>query len=223
MGYLDRPIQQKSFTKQGMSLIYSLGEKGEEFLVNDEFGVEPKRRKNEVTFPYLQHAMMISRFHSAIALSVRERSPKAELTRWLQGYDLRDELEKDGERTDLMPDAYFKIEDEKGTLNFFLEADQGTMPQQRFLDKMKIYWRWWRNRTCEKSLDIARFRVLTITTGEERKENLRRITKKADTRQEGSNMFLFLSETAYSTKKPKTVLEPAWLSPRDDVGHALLE
>ncbi len=221
MGFLDRPVQQKSFAKQGMSLIYGLGEKGKEFFVED-FDA-PERKQREVTFPYLQHAMMISHFHSAFVLALRKHEPKEEITRWIQGQDLKEALSREGEKTDLVPDAYFRTEDEKGTLNFFVEADQGTMTRQRFLEKMKIYWHWWRIGYCKQTLDVERFRVLTITPTEERKESLRRITKKADTRQDGSLMFEFLSETQYSTKKPDAVLEPVWMSPKDEVRRKLLE
>jgi hypothetical protein len=52
---------------------------------------------------------------------------------------------------------------------------------------------------------------------------LRRITKKADTRQDGSLMFEFISESQYSTKKPDAVLDAVWMSPKDETKRKLLE
>jgi len=220
MGYLDRPVQQKAFAKQGMSLIYGLGEKGKEFFMGE---FDPKERKpREVTFPYLQHAMMISRFHSAFVLALQKHEPKEELVRWIQGAELKQAIKREGRTTDLVPDAFFEVRGSKGTLYFFLEADQGTMTRERVLEKMKTYWKWWQTEFVKPTLDTDRFRVLTIAPSEARAENLRRITKKADYRQQGSNMFLFLSETAYSTKKPEGILEPVWLSPKDDIKKVLL-
>lgn len=221
MGFLDRPVQQKAFAKQGMSLIYGLGPQGKEFFVDDEW--EPKERKpKEVTFPYLQHAMMISRFHSSFILALRRRKPEEHLTTWMQGVELKRALKRENRELDLVPDAFFQVEGPKGTLSFFLEADQGTMTRDRFLAKMKTYWQWYRSEFVKPTLGTDRFRVLTIAPTYERKENLRRITKKADYRQEGSNMFQFLSEEVYSTKRPDSILGPIWMGPKDDEKRAIV-
>jgi hypothetical protein len=54
MGYLDRPVQQKAFAKQGMSLIYGLGEKGKEFFVGEfdpkESRLPPAREQHVSVF-----------------------------------------------------------------------------------------------------------------------------------------------------------------------------
>ena len=87
---------------------------------------------------------------------------------------------------------------------------------------MRTYWKWHRGKRHEKTLGIQNFRVLTITKSEERAEDLCRITKNADDRRTGSNMFLFLSETQYSLKKPEAVLSPIWASPKGEK-HGILE
>ncbi len=218
LGYVERPASQKLFGKPAGFLVYSLGKKGAELLARRE----PAGRK-EATFPYLAHAMMISRFRSILSLALKKYPDKPELARWAQGRELKKMLAARGEATELVPDAFFAIEHKGDKLNFFLEADRGTMTRERFLDKMKIYWRWWREKRCERNLGITRFRVLTIAPSENRSENLRKTTKEADTRKEGSAMYLFAPETAFSLKKPEAVLSPVWLSPKDETRHHLLE
>ena len=218
LSYVERPVSQKLFEKPTGFLIYSLGVKGAGLLSRRE--LSPKKG---VAFPYLAHAMMISRFHSILSLALKGHADKPELTRWVQGYELKDLLSEGGEKTELVPDAFFTIGHKGNKLNFFLEADRGTMTRERVLDKMKTYWRWWREGRCQRKLGISRFRVLTVTPGEERSENLRLVSKGADTRREGSAMYLFAPETAFSLKKPEAVLFPVWLSPKDETKHHLLE
>jgi len=220
LGYLERPESQKLFPKTGSFLIYSIGDQGAELLSRKELA---GNKSKEVAYPNLLHAMMLSYFHCTLSLALKGRSPETKLTRWTQGYELKDELSSRGEKTELVPDAFFTIEDKGDLLPFFLEVDRSTMTQERFVKKMRIYWKWWREERCEKTLGIEKFRVLTITPSKERAENLRRATKRADDRKQGSNMFLFLSEKEYSLKNPEAVLSPLWLSPKDETKHSILE
>ncbi len=219
-GFVERPRAQKTFPRSKQFLIYSLGEKGKELVSvsRKEFSKQSK----EVGFPYLAHAMMVSQFRATLTLALRKYPSHPKIERWLQGYDLRDELASHGGRPELVPDAFFTIKDKDEFLDFFLEADQSTMEGKRMLAKMRIYWKWWRGLRHEKTLGIKNFRVLTITKSEERAENLCHITKQADDRRTGSNMFLFLSEKKYSLEKPEAVLSPIWTSAKGEK-HALLE
>lgn len=106
---------------------------------------------------------------------------------------------------------------------FFLEADQSTMTNARFLKKMRAYWNWWRQGRHTKKFGIKSFRVLTIAKTEKRKENLRKMTKGADERRKGSLMFWFTSEQNYSLRESKSILEPIWQTPKDESFHSLLE
>lgn len=224
-GYVDRPPQQIISALPKGHIVYGLGAKGAEFLFeNREERAEKLRQvktNRETAFPYIAHALMVSQFRAALSLACEKE--KAKLTRWRQGVELKQDLKLKGETPDLLPDAFFAIERGDRRWNFFLEADRSTMTLDRFLGKLKTYWDWWREEKYKERLDISRFRVLTITVSEERKENLRRTAKSADARRQGSNMFLFISEKDYSLKKPEAVFQPIWVSPRDEAEHSLLE
>ena len=94
--------------------------------------------------------------------------------------------------------------------------------EEKFLSKLRSYWRHNREERFKISLGITHFRVLTITPNERRAENLRRLAKEADDKREGSPMYLFLSETQYSLTKPDGVLAPIWASPKGGK-HGILE
>lgn len=206
-------------------IIYGLGEKGAELLFHDlkerAEKIKLVQLDQKTAFPSFAHALMISQFHAVLTLALQETGGK--ITRWSQGYDLRDMLRVRGDTPELVPDAFFTIEQNDGLWNFFLEADRSTEARHILLDKMKTYWEWSRNKTYNGHLNITGFRVLTITPSEERKDNLRTTAKNADTRREGSAMYLFACEKDYSLKKPEAVLSPIWLSPKDDAKHHILE
>jgi len=224
-GYIDRPPQQNLVGLMNHHIVYGLGIKGAEVLFADAERDEKIRlvkQNRETTFPYIAHALMISQFRASLTLALREHPAKPKIEKWLQGYELKDALALRGTNPELVPDAFFTIGEGENALDFFLEADRSTMPRERVLDKLKIYWKWHREKSQEKILGINNFRVLTITKSEERAENLRKIAKNADDKKIGSNMYLFLSETQYSLAKPQAVLSPVWASAKDE-RHGILE
>ncbi|MCL5114153.1 MAG: replication-relaxation family protein [Patescibacteria group bacterium] len=222
VGFVERPRQQLSTRLMSGHMVYGLGRKGAEFLFEGEAERREYLRRvrldQETAFPYIAHALMISQFRSELALALEKAGGKATLSRWAQGYELKELLD----RTGLVPDAFFSIDTPKGRLNFFLEADRSTMTRERVLAKMKTYWKWQQARAFEKKLGVSRFRVLTLTVSEERKENLRWMAKGADPLREGKRMFMFACEKQFSLSRPESVLAPVWLSPKDDEKLALV-
>jgi len=140
----------------------------------------------------------------------------------VQGNDLKVLLRHRGENPPLVADAYFVLETSEYKHPCFLEADRATMTEERFTNKLRMYWRHNREERFQPTLGVAHFRVLTITPNETRAENLCRAAKEADDRKTGSNLFLFLAETQYSLAKPEAVLSPIWASPKGDK-HGVLE
>ncbi len=226
-GYLERPPQQNISALPKGHIVYGLGAKGAELLYeNREERAEKLRQvklNRETTFPYIAHALMISQFRAALTLAAEKTGGKMKVARWRQGFELKNYLKLRGGTPELMPDAFFAIEQGDRRWNLFLETDRSTMTLDRFLVKLKTYWKWWWEEKYKEQLGISHFRVLTITISEERKENLLRVAKNADPRRQGSNMFLFISEKEFSLKKPEAVLSPVWLSPRDGLKHSFLE
>lgn len=225
-GYIDRPPSQLSYYRTRGHLIYALGRKGADAIYSGEpelrGRIDWQKKNAEVKFPFLDHAMMISDFRAALTLALKDH-PRAKISSWRQGEDLRDRVRlKDG-KVAIVPDAFFTLEEGDDLMHFFLEADRSTMTLDRFLRKLQAYWQWWREGGHEKKFDIKSFRVLTITISPERKENLRNISRQADGRGQGSNLFLFSCEKNYSLEKPEAILLPIWQSSKDESLRHLLE
>ena len=224
-GYLDRPLKQTSAKLSSSHMVYALGRKGAELLSKDakeREGIYRRVKEVERTLPLMAHSLMISQFRVCLTLAAKTHGVK--ITRFTQGYDLKEMLrDVHGENPSLVPDAFFTLEDKGDVINFFLEADRGTMTAERFVNKPKIYWSWRDDERLKKKLRLARFRVLTIAPSERRSDSLRNAGKGGDPRGEGSLMFLFASETEYSLATAKKILEDIWKSPKADTLHSILE
>ena len=220
-GYLDRPPEQAVAGLPTYHLVYGLGEKAAELIGGAEERAVKTRLSGKVASPNIAHALMISQFRVVLTLALKKSGGK--ITRWSQGYALRDLLKTRGQTPEVVPDAVFTLDVNDGYYHFFLEADRSTMPTHRVLEKFKTYWNWNRNKTYEKILDIPYFRVLTITETKERRDSLCRTAKDADARKTGSHAFIFVCEKDYSLKKPEAVLAPIWLSAKDTNKHSFLE
>ncbi|KKU65532.1 MAG: hypothetical protein UX89_C0027G0001 [Parcubacteria group bacterium GW2011_GWA2_47_16] len=223
-GYLDRPTVQKTARLASSHIVYSLGRKGAETLAKnaeEREGILRRIRENEHTLPLIAHSLMISQFRVCLTLALKKQS-EIKLTRWAQGNDLKSALSKRGANPPLVPDAFFVLETPTHKYPLFLEADRATMTQERFVSKLKMYWRHNREQSFQNTLGVSNFRVLTITPNEGRSANLCLAAKEADDRREGSLMYLFLSETRYNAATPEALLKPMWRSPKNDEPQAIV-
>jgi len=220
-GYIERPVQQFTYLKPSEYLVYSLARKGAE-LISQKKGFSARAKPSkEIGVSFLRHSLMISDFRLALSLAL-SNSSQFKLAVW-KDLGLIDAVYCEGERLPIAPDAFFTIESKDYLMHFFLEADRSTMALERMLNKYKGYWIWRAEGSQKQKLDIANFRVLTVCISEERAENLRQISKKADDNQTGSEMFWFASEKAYAPAIHEKILEPIWKTSKNENPHHLLE
>ncbi len=223
-GYIDRPVSQLSQLETSAHFVYAIGRKGAKLIFTDRRSQSNWTRNNKkAQEPFLKHALMISNFRVVLYLAL-QKTKTAKLVHW-QEDDLRDSVNVKEQRIPFAPDGFLIIEDKDELIYFFLEADRGTMTNKKFLQKMKAYWQYWQEDKHIKKFNFdIDFRVLTITDKKARKENIRKITQKANnTREEGSVMFWFACEKSFDLENPKSILESIWLSAKDDTPHFLLE
>jgi hypothetical protein len=222
LGYVERPLSQKENALPSDFLVYSLGKKGAFLAFADKRDIKTWAKRNaKISSPNLAHALMVSQFRTVLTLGLQKRG--GIISRWLQGYDLKDELTLKSRTPDIVPDAFFTVKLKDKQWHFFLEADRSTMSHHRFLAKMRAYWRWFAEKTYNAQLKIENFRVLTIANAEGRRDNLQTTAKDADPKRSGSGLFLFACEKDYSLQNPEAVLSSIWLSAKDNNKHSLFE
>ena len=134
---------------------------------------------------------------------------------------------REGTRTQLIegaviPDGYFGLTSGDKTAYFFLEADRSTMSNARYLAKLKAYYHFWATqiRTGKHPSGMTRFRVLTVTLSEERKDNLRETAREVDAGGKAPNFFWFACERSYRDK-PQQVMGPIWQTLQDETLKSL--
>ena len=223
-GLVDRPTKQHDFLKPPGPMVYALGNKGADVLAEtlevDRGKVNWQTKNREVGLHYIDHTLMVSNFRATLTLALKPLQ-EANLISWGQGPELKVTALVDGQRVAIVPDGFFTVQG-KGPLHYFLEADRSTMTSKRFLRKMRAYWRWWKDGGHQNKFGISRFRVLTLTISEKRKENLRKLATRADDRQQGSPMFLFACEKNFRLEQPEAILQAIWQTPVDDKWHSIL-
>jgi DNA-binding HxlR family transcriptional regulator len=220
-GLVERPPSQFTYFQKAAHIVYSLTKKGAE-LVSQDMGVsdQVKQPKN-MGVSFLQHSLMISNFKTILELALKENG-QSKLSFWSEPKTI-DVIYSGGERLPIAPDAFFTIEDKDYLMHFFLEVDRSTMALERMVKKFKGYWDWRAEGGHKRKLKISNFRVLTVALTEDRKENIRKIARKADDNQTGSEMFWFACEKAYNLENTGKILDPIWKTSKNENLHHILE
>ena len=177
---------------------------------------------------YLEHALMISRFQTALRCACGA-SGTIVLERWCPDGFIRDavwiEHRDRRERIPIAPDAFFILNvlggSNPGRIHVLLEADRATMDIPRFVTKLRGYWHLWRSGRQESLLGVKNCLVVTVTTSPERARNLMTACKSVSDR--GLRMFLFAPESSYLPTNSRQILDPIWRTPSDTARHSLLE
>jgi hypothetical protein len=191
--------------KRGMGrspTLYVLDKQGYDALREEgieDFSGFPKR---DLSSLFLEHTLAINEVRIAINLAcqrlgwgVLEWQGENEIKREYEHVIARERGRKQ-RSIPILPDSYFVIEiPGRGKSHFFLEVDRGTMPQERYKQKIVGY-------VAYLNLDIARrrfkaqgLRVLTVT---DRPRRFPQLVQTASTVQGIGNRFWFAQLSAIS-------------------------
>lgn len=209
-GYLDRPRAQIDYYRRGSrAMVYALGNKGMALLERED-GI-PRRKLNwtadnrTVTRFFMEHTLAVAEAMVAIEYSCRKQGieliPHSDIAfKWSVPVRYNDAVVTVG----IIPDRVFGLRDKKRPNEIawvFIEADRATMPVQRrslkqtsFARKLIAYHETWRRKVLAD--DFPRFRVLTVTTSEDRVEHLLKANRTLG-QGKGSGLFLFTHQKAF--------------------------
>ena len=215
--------------------IYALDRAGAQIL-SDEIGIDPSeldwRPKNaEENYPFMQHLLDTNDFRIALTLACEDRN--VFLVSWTDEKELKKEEAYDHvfltgpsggtQKVAVIPDASFVIgiADRQG--RFCVEIDRGTVTvsptawQQRgWTQKIRAYLEYYQSGAYERRYQTRSFRVLTVTTSEERLQNMRKATEEVG----GDARFWF---TTFEQVKADTILtEKVWYRAVNEGAYSLL-
>jgi hypothetical protein len=224
-GYLDRPPAQLDWYAQGSEpLVYALGNRGVAVLAaeGERGGALRWDKSRNVSRQFLRHTLAVAEVMVAFEVACRDTEgvtliqPEEILTaapeatrrlrlpfRWQVEVSERDKLHRLGVEPDRVFGLSFAGEPEhRRRAYFFLEADRGTMPvvrqglvQTSFRRKLLGYQETWRQGLHRIHLGIPNFRVLTVTTNEER---ARRLIEACGSLTGGARLFLLVNHERVS-------------------------
>jgi len=229
--YLAR-FEQATTRRQPKPFVYMLDQRGAELLSKDA-GEKVRWRPahNSVNFTFLDHLLLTNTFRVCATIAAREQG--VTLVEWIDDDDLKHRQQTnyvtlsgpDGgqaKKVPILPDGYFFLQTENYQFRFFIEIDRGSIVGQAS--------RWGRRdwatrvRAYNQFVESGRFaecfggqgmRILTVTVGEGRMHNLKRITREVG----GRNRWWF---TTFDLVSPQSVLGPIWSSAGKPGTHGLV-
>jgi hypothetical protein len=247
-GYVDRPrAQLDRFPTSGTApMLYALADRGARLLRQrgdlPSATVEWSRKNRKVQRPFIDHQVEIVDFQVALqrAVSTRadvrlsfegERSAAA-LRRQGRGarpcFALSAQLSQNGivHHVSVVPDSVLALHFADGTQhNYAVEIDRGTMPvfrsdpeQTSIARKMQVYLSAHAAKQHQREFGWTNFRVLFVTTNQERIETMIDASRQPYTRRRGAGASLFWFSTFAEIKEAADLLALKW---RDGNRHAV--
>lgn len=233
-GYLARYEQPQLLSEGRQPLIYQLDRKGADMLMA-ELSLEPQELdwrpdQNEVSPFFARHLLATNDVRIAMTQAAADRGWTIES--WIDDKSLRSREMKDyvtvarakgrRRRTAIVPDGYCALFDGKYRYHHFFEIDRATTTGQSTVSgrrswelKVQAYLSYWKTGLYQKRYKTKSYRVLTVTTGPTRLENLKRITEDAG----GGSLFWF---TTFDEARRETILgEPIWSYAGSEDRHTL--
>jgi hypothetical protein len=229
-GYLYREELPVPLTQGRRPLVYFLDKKGKDALCC-HFDLDPKeidwhRRQNTVGDTFIEHTLQTNDVRVAVTVAAQQHN--FTLATWLDDRTLRKQQNRDAvtisgpqggkpRRVAVVPDGYFHLKSPDYEFHFCLEADRRTVVGQYsrwggkdWSRKVRAYIAYFtrsepdKPSVYEQRFGTSKLRILTVTTGQKRLENLKRITEQAG----GRGRFWF---TTFDALTSETVLtEPIW-------------
>src|SRR4051812_24755060 len=237
-GYIDRPRAQLDYYPAFGSapMIYALADRGAR-LLREWDGVkfrnpEWSRKNREAGRPFIEHQIEIVDFGVGVQRAVRARSDimlisaddmVAAAPRGLPAanpFSLQAKLSDRGiaRETAIVPDIVFGLELTDGSRrNFMVEIDRGTMPVRRsdpdqtsIERKMRGYLTAHAAKLHKEQFGWANFRVLFVTTNQDRVETMIDVARQSQARRHGIGASLFWFSTFGEIKEAADLLSFEW-------------
>jgi hypothetical protein len=224
-GYLDRPrAQVKYFSEDGSRpMVYAVASAGARTITISGHRC-PRHDNRNLKQLYMQHTLQVS----DVMVAFTRASRHADAPRLLLEEDLAPDKSpskafqwavtvrngSESKRVSIFPDRIFALEspDNCERVFYFVEADQATMPVSRRSLNQSSIWRkllayeaTWSQKIHETRFSTKRFRVLFVTTSQERVDHLMAACSKLP---RGHGLFLFTTTEALREKS--NVLTLPW-------------
>ena len=223
-GLLQRDEQPTRLSEGRLPLLYTLERAGAELLAHDQhvelrqLNWRPRQNKAQTSQFFLGHLLQVNDVRIEVSLAAQDHGYHLD---WLDERTLKSQIGKDvvtvgeqgapAQRTTIIPDGYCNLAGANGRYHLFWEIDRRTVvgrahpPERRdWARKVEAYIAYRKSGLFQQRFQAENFRVLTVTTGEQRLANLKHITEEMG----GKARFWF---TTFASLTAETVLTaPIW-------------
>lgn len=224
-GFLDRILPKVARGEGAKPIIYCLDERGAQLLAEELEGeVDWRPKDREVGKMFLDHTLKINDVRIAVTLAAEKAG--FQLRKWTDEKTLKSQEMKDyvtistpggrKRKVAVIPDGYFILNIGEKKAHFFIEVDLATLSNTRWKTKIQAYLAYIRQGLYQKRYRTRSLRILTVTTGERRLQNLKTTTEAA----EGQRMFWFT--TFDQATSDKILTEPIWQVATSEGLHSLI-
>ena len=219
-GLLHRGEQEQVRSEGRRPYLYMLTPEGVQ-LLEDELGLEPedidwKPSYNSVKWPFLEHLLATNDLR--VRMEVAAPKVGLRILEWVDDLSLastsiRDQIvvpARGGgtQQTTVGPDGYVSLlaPDGKTRHRAFIEADRATVPLTRWKNKVWKYQHYFRSKAFRRRYGATKpFRVLTVTTSQERLQNMKQATEA-----QGATTWFWFSTYAALTDPETVLFAPTW-------------
>ncbi|GEM_PF-3327070 len=208
-GYLKRIVRPTRMGEGSSMFLYLPSRRGPRIIFAN--GTDRKIRMRS-SF-HMDHALAINTFRICLELATR-KSKNLSLDSWKEGRKIgmtATVKDKEGiKKVLIIPDAYFVLKHEGRTFHYFLEIDCGTTDLKRIILKCRGYLDLWQEKTAHAKFGMSSFRVLHVTTTDQRLQNMIEQLRKLQSYHDRLDLLLTTSQDLYSLSQPKRVFDPIW-------------
>lgn len=217
------------------SAIYALARPGA-MLLAERMGADPATLKPLThgqarrSAYFLDHTLRRNDFRICLELACRG-GEDMRLLYWRQNAEeVKDAVWVDsgpgrGERVPLVPDGFFGLSAGGKKLYFLVEIDRGTETIKHVGRKLKGYYSWWQGGGSVRRFGIPNVRVLVVTTGRTRHDNILRAALAVRDDYRGTGLIWLATDESVTLDDPGRVLDRIWrkATSSDRISHSLVE
>ena len=221
-GYLTRDERPTKLSEGREALVYFLDTLGAKLLASyykvdiSELDWRPRDNTAGANHLFIDHLLHTNDVR--IALTCAAQADGWDVTRYVDDRDLRRKEMKayvqllgESERVAIVPDGFFTLSSDQRTFHHFLEVDLRTVVglssktgRRDWSRKVRAYLEYFHSGRYGERYSAKGFRVLTVTTGQTRLQNLFEITEDAG----GKSLFWFTTLDAVASLQ--SLSEPIW-------------
>lgn len=209
-GYVERLVLPMLPGAGRAPLVYALSSRGTSAVAGcldiDRAKVDWVPAHNRATPFFMEHTLAIARLWASLVAALR--GSDVEIKRWigeaeLRRFNTRVEEHPSYRWLPVRPDGYFELWwPDNSVLPCFVEVDMGTETNARIYWKMRAYLTYRRD-GFQQDYNRPPFKVLVVTSGDRRLDNLRRTVRKATSED-------FCLYTLLDNLHPRRVLTEWW-------------